>query len=1647
VRRKLFKQFAGHATLVGLLLVFTLPFATVVKQLVGEIQSQIEFTQKQRQGVEYSNALRQLLERVIQHQRIASEYLGGNPSLSAKLLATQEEATTVIQQVDQVDQRLGQTLQTTAKWDAWKQAWKKLKREERSLSQSNARERHTRLNRDLLALIRQVGDTSNLILDPDLDSYYLMDIVIQRLPSIVEVTARSRDLGASIVKQKTVSLDERAQMAVLASNLSDLLVANWRGKQVAFSANATFQERLDLAFQTTDAKTRRMLQAMRSEKLSDHQSQPDEYLKISEQALASQFQLYDAVSPVLDQLLYARVSRFNQKMLWLRVFALLVMVFVFYLFVILNRNLSQQRRAKRRLESQYATTLALAESTTLEEAAPKILRGMGEGLNWDLGELWIVDPTLNVLRYTASWASPLIRNAGFEHRSQEVTFAPGKGLAGRVWSLKEAIWMANVLEDKQFYRGTIAAQAGLKAAFGVPILSGDTVVGVMSFFNRKRRRPDADLLKMMTTLGSQVGLFIKRQQVESALQSVAQGVSAATGDEFFQSLVKYLAEALDMEYALVSKLMEQDPDRASTVVVFSQGQIVDNFAYELTNTPCQSHSGKDLIYYAANVATQFPHDRHLVEMDVESYLAAPLFDCDDKPLGWLVVMGRKPITDEQLAKTLLQIFATRAAAELERQQSEAALRQNEELLRLSLSAAQMGAWDWNIVTGEEKWSSELESLFGMELGSFQGKFEEFLALVHPDDRIIIQEAQRRTLEEGEDYRAEYRIVLKDGTMRWLTSRGNVLRDPNGKPLLLTGVCLDITDRKQAEIALLESERQLRRQSQALAELANHKTIAEGNLEESLKVVTEVAANALEVEQVAVWLYNRDRTKLQCVDRYRRSTCRHSEGMEHNLADHPTYFQALETTRTITATDTRTDARTREFWQDLLEPEGILSLIDAPIWVRGEVVGVVCHEHVGSHRQWQLNEQNFAGSIADLVALTIEVCDRKRAESALRQAEEKYRSIFENAVTGIFQTTSDGHYLSANPALARIYGYQSPQALMADLTNIQHQLYVDPERRLKFINLMQRYGKVSEFESQIYRQDGSIIWISENAIAVRNSAGGLLCYEGTVEDITDRKQTQVELYAAKEAAEEANRAKSQFLANMSHELRTPLNAIIGYSEMLQEDAEDLGYEDITPDLEKIRGAGKHLLGLINDILDISKIEAGKMDLFLETFDVSSLIHEVASTIQPLVEKNKNTLVLQGVNDLGTMHADLTKVRQALFNLLSNASKFTEQGTITLTVERKEADASRDDAIEGSDLTFLQSFGEMVFQVTDTGIGMTDSQKSRLFQAFTQADASTTRKYGGTGLGLAITQRFCQMMGGDIQVVSEVGQGSTFTIRLPIEVLDRKTESAPTVSTQTSFTVSPVRDTHIGTVLVIDDDATICDLMVRYLAKNGFQVETATSGSEGLQRARALRPDAITLDVMMPGMDGWKVLSELKADPELADIPVVVVTIVDNKNLGFALGASDYLTKPINYKRLAGLLEKYCPDFCFSDVKGKVLIAEDDLATREMFHRLLAREGWQVAEADNGRTAIAAVAQQQPDLILLDLMMPEMDGFQFIQELRRQPQWRQIPVIVITAMDLSLADHLRLNGYVEQILQKGAYSRDDLLREVHDLVLTCLRVTQA
>jgi signal transduction histidine kinase/CheY-like chemotaxis protein len=428
---------------------------------------------------------------------------------------------------------------------------------------------------------------------------------------------------------------------------------------------------------------------------------------------------------------------------------------------------------------------------------------------------------------------------------------------------------------------------------------------------------------------------------------------------------------------------------------------------------------------------------------------------------------------------------------------------------------------------------------------------------------------------------------------------------------------------------------------------------------------------------------------------------------------------------------------------------------------------------------------------------------------------------------------------------------------------------------KLLPLLRRGDEVGDLGRAFTRMAGEIKQREERL------AGWNANLEKTVaERTTELKQAVAEAEVAREQAQEANRTKSAFLANMSHELRTPMNAIIGYSEMLLEESEDTGEKWMQADLQKILSSAKHMLQLINDILDLSKIEAGRMTVYLEQVDINQTARDVAATVEPLVAKNSNTFELKCPPDAGDMRTDLTKLRQTLFNLLSNASKFTENGRITLEITR------------GHD-------GLVHFAVRDTGIGMTPEQMEKLFTEFTQADASTTRKYGGTGLGLAISRKFCRMLGGDITVQSEPGRGSTFTATLPVEASEAAPAEEPAEGGQMD---SPAVDGRRGTLLVIDDDASSRDLLRRILEKEGFAVITASSGSEGLALARERKPDLITLDVMMPSMDGWAVLTSLKSDPLTSKIPVVMMTMVDDRPMGFALGADAYLTKPFDKTRL-------------------------------------------------------------------------------------------------------------------------------------------------
>lgn len=428
----------------------------------------------------------------------------------------------------------------------------------------------------------------------------------------------------------------------------------------------------------------------------------------------------------------------------------------------------------------------------------------------------------------------------------------------------------------------------------------------------------------------------------------------------------------------------------------------------------------------------------------------------------------------------------------------------------------------------------------------------------------------------------------------------------------------------------------------------------------------------------------------------------------------------------------------------------------------------------------------------------------------------------------------------------------------------------------------------------------------------------------------------------------------------------------------------------------------------------------MDVFVEGFDINTMIDDVISTAQPLIEKNHNTMVAEITPNLGTMHSDQMKVRQVLLNLISNAAKFTNDGTITVTC-----------AFEiRNNRTYV------VFEVADSGIGMTKEQLESLYDAFTQADSSTTRKYGGTGLGMAISKHFIDILEGEIDVNSIYGEGTSFTLRLPLMHENRQQAKGEHIPSPVQESVARRQTDRVNSVkvLVVDDDAETRELIARHLTREGLFVIEASNGEQGLEMAHEYRPDVITLDVMMPVMDGWGVLSRLKEDRDLASIPVIMLSMVDNQNLGYALGACDYLVKPVIRQQLIEVVNRTLQNAR----DGTVLVVEDDPDMRVLIQTLLRDAGINVAVAENGKLALEMLPQHHPAMILLDLVMPVMDGFEFLRHLRTMSKYQRTPVVVLTASDLSAETRGQLQGVVADVISKQSVSPQQLVSDIKAMV---------
>jgi PAS domain S-box-containing protein len=648
-------------------------------------------------------------------------------------------------------------------------------------------------------------------------------------------------------------------------------------------------------------------------------------------------------------------------------------------------------------------------------------------------------------------------------------------------------------------------------------------------------------------------------------------------------------------------------------------------------------------------------------------------------------------------------------------------------------------------------------------------------------------------------------------------------------------------------------------------------------------------------------------------------------------------------------------------------------------------------------------------------------------SNLPDSYESLSSVVESITDGIIVLDKQYQVVYCNQATCILFECQREQLLKKNIS----QLF-----QLGSTNINTLFSDISQknnlHESLLLREDKFTLPIEFSLSKI--SSKKEIAYVITIRDISKRVEAQQKIYKelesvktiealsieykkAKEEAESANKLKSEFLANMSHELRTPLNAIIGYSEMLQEDAQAAGQEENANQLKKVITSAKHLLNLINNVLDLSKIEVGKMDLYLEDISINDIMRDMTPVITPLMQKNNNTFTLSVSKDCKLMHTDTVRLRQSLLNLLSNAAKFTTNGTVTLDIK-----------------PFTKNNKEwMSFSVTDSGIGIPSEHHEKLFQPFIQGDGSTTRKYGGTGLGLYLTQRFCEMLGGWISVTSQENKGACFTITLPLKTLTGLEKS----SFKSTLNTNEL-DTFVGSItgkniLIIDDDPKIHTELQEILEKSGFSVIHAFNGEEGLKLARKHKPDVMILDIIMPMMDGWTLLSAIKSDTTLAHIPVLLISVISEKEVGFALGAVDYLNKPVNTQLLIEKINQLTPS-----KENPILVVDDDAFSRQLMAKASEKAGWGIIEASNGKEALEKLLHHTPAVILLDLMMPEMDGFGFITEMQKNEKWRKIPVIILTAKDLSAEERGMLSRYSVGVMTKNSKDSENLLNSICDQI---------
>lgn len=682
---------------------------------------------------------------------------------------------------------------------------------------------------------------------------------------------------------------------------------------------------------------------------------------------------------------------------------------------------------------------------------------------------------------------------------------------------------------------------------------------------------------------------------------------------------------------------------------------------------------------------------------------------------------------------------------------------------------------------------------------------------------------------------------------------------------------------------------------------------------------------------------------------------------------------------------------------------------------------------GSVQSLQAGQGEFE-YLTSIVTRTAELLTKQ--SEVLRESEMKFRAVAQSANDAIVSADQRGNIIAWNTGAERIFGYQDAEVLGKPFTMLIPERYQHAHEqgleRMRGGAESKILGKATELAG--YRKSGQEFPLELSLSGWKTGEGTF--YTGIIRDITERKHAEealraltaslehkvrertAELEVARDQALTATQHKSEFLANMSHELRTPLNAVIGFSEVLLEKM----FGELNPKQEEylgdILGSGRHLLALINDILDLAKIESGHMELDIGTFDLPAVLNSTFMLIRERAKRHSIHVSLDIDHRLGGVIADERKLKQILLNLLSNALKFTpEDGAVSLKA------VLQDDGVEIS--------------VSDTGIGIEPEFQQKIFDEFFQVGGHL-KKQEGTGLGLAVTKKFVELHGGRIWVQSAKGQGSTFTFTLPVLPTPEK-RSAPTVAMPDAHP-----NANAPLVLVVEDDPAAAKLLSIYLMEAGFSVEVAADGDAGFEKAKTLRPALITVDILIPKTDGWELLTRLKADQAMASIPVVVVSIIDERGRGFSLGAADYLLKPVDRDSLVRVIQRVVRSNARDQRGRSVLVIDDDPLILELMEAVLRPEGFEVLKARDGRHGLQIARERNPDLVVLDLLMPEMNGFEVVDEMHGCPETAAIPIVVLTNKSLSREEKDRLNGRIIAIRQKGEFHREDFVAQVRSLL---------